>query len=66
MGLNFVINNFRDTYHIGIMQKKNIDGHVKMLIDAIPFFFFILACIRVWDKVHGDQCKGQHQCGKCM
>lgn len=26
---------------------------------------FPTACIRVRDKVHGDECKGQHQCGKC-
>lgn len=29
-------------------------------------FVPLSACIRLWDKVHGDQRKGQHQCGKCM
>lgn len=37
----------------------------NMSTDFVKRHVFLSARVGVWNKVHGDQRKGQHQCGKC-
>lgn len=46
--------------HYSALKRKPLRN--VLICEFVP----LSACVRLWDKVYGDQRKGQHQCGKCM
>lgn len=51
--------------YLTINEVRTLFPRLCLSTKSFLFFLLLLAGARVWYQVHGDECKGEHQCREC-